>query len=69
MIDERRDSELVTQAASEYFKDLYFRFNSWYLAMAAYNVGEVTIARVIKKYNTNDFWKLAKTKRALPRGT
>lgn len=69
MIDERRDPELATQAASEYFKDLYSEFNSWYLAMAAYNVGEGRIARVIKKYKTNDFWELAKTKRALPRET
>lgn len=69
MIDERRDPELATQAASEYFKDLFSQFNSWYLAMAAYNVGEGRIARVIKKYKTNDFWELAKTKKALPRET
>lgn len=69
LLDERRDPEKSTQAAAEYFKDLFQRFNSWYLAMAAYNVGEGRIDRVTKKYKTKDFWVLAKIKRALPTET
>ncbi len=69
LVDERRDPVLSTQAASEYFRDLYSRFNSWYLSMAAYNVGEGRVERVIKKYKTRDFWKLAKIHRALPAET
>ena len=69
LVDERRDPVLSTQAASEYFRDLYSRFNSWYLSMAAYNVGEGRVERVIRKYKTRDFWKLAKIKRALPAET
>lgn len=69
LLDERRDPEKSTQAAAEYFKDLFQRFNSWYLAMAAYNVGEGRIDRVIKKYKTKDFWALSKIKRALPSET
>lgn len=69
LIDERRDPEKSTQAAAEYFKDLYQRFNSWYLAMAAYNVGEGRIERIIKKYKTKDFWALSRIKRALPSET
>lgn len=69
LVDERRDPVLSTQAAAEYFKDLYQRFNSWYLAMAAYNVGEGRIDRVIKKYKTKDFWELSRNKRALPTET
>ncbi len=69
LIDERRDPELSTQAAAEYFKDLHQRFNSWYLAMAAYNVGEGRIDRVIKKYKTRDFWALSRINRALPSET
>lgn len=69
LLDERRDPVLSTQAAAEYFKDLYVRFNSWYLAMAAYNVGEGRVERAIKKYKTNDFWALAKNRRALPAET
>lgn len=69
LIDERRDPVLSTQAAAEYFKDLYQRFNSWYLAMAAYNVGEGRIDKVIKKYKTRDFWALSRNKKALPNET
>lgn len=69
LVDERRDPEKSTQAAAEYFKDLYQRFNSWYLAMAAYNVGEGRIDRVTKKYKTKDFWVLTRNKRALPAET
>lgn len=69
MIDERRDPVLSTQAAADYYKDLFKRFNSWYLAMAAYNVGEGRVERAVKKYKTRDFWALAKIPRALPRET
>jgi membrane-bound lytic murein transglycosylase D len=69
LVDERRDPVLSTQAAAEYFKDLFQRFNSWYLAMAAYNVGEGRVEKVVKKYKTKDFWTLARTKRALPKET
>lgn len=69
MIDERRDPVLSTQAAADYFKDLYARFNSWYLAMASYNVGEGRVDRAVKKYKTKDFWELTRNKRALPRET
>ncbi len=55
LVDERRDPVLSTQAAAEYFKDLYSRFDSWYLSMAAYNVGEGRVERAIKKYKTRDF--------------
>ena len=69
LVDERRDPELSTKAAAEYFKDLFRRFNSWYLAMAAYNVGEGRIDRVTKKYKTKDFWALSRNKKALPAET
>jgi len=69
MVDDRRDPVLSTQAAAYYFKDLYGMFNSWYLSMAAYNVGEGRVLRAIKKYNTRDFWELARKKRALPAET
>ena len=69
LIDDRRDPVLATQAAAEYFKDLYKLFNSWYLSMAAYNVGEGRVLRVVKKYKTRDFWELSRNKRALPAET
>lgn len=69
LIDERRDPVLSTQAAAEYFKDLYAIFDSWYLAMASYNVGEGRVLRATRKYKTKDFWALSKNRRALPRET
>ncbi len=69
LIDERRDPVLSTQAAAEYFKDLYGLFNSWYLAMASYNVGEGRVIKATRKYKTQDFWALTKIRRALPRET
>lgn len=69
MVDERRDPVLATQAAAEYFRDLYSIFNSWYLSMAAYNVGEGRVIKAVRKYKTKDFWELSRNRRALPAET
>ncbi len=61
-VDERRDPEKSTVAAAKYLKDLYDRYNNWYLAAAGYNAGEGKIDRAIKKYDTDDFWQLTKGK-------
>ena len=60
-IDERRDPVKATMAAAMYLKDLSTMFNGdWYLATAGYNAGENKIFRAIDKYDTSDFWELAK---------
>ncbi len=69
MVDDRRDPVLATQAAAAYFKALHDIFDSWYLSMAAYNVGEGRVIRAVRKYRTKDFWELARARRALPRET
>ena len=68
IMDERRDPELATRAAARYLKSLHLLFNDWYLAAAAYNVGENRIKRLVMKYHTRDFWTLAR-RRKLPRET
>ncbi len=58
-IDERRNPEKAADAAIQYLSDLYGEFDSWYLAVAAYNAGQGTIRRAIKRHKTRDFWELA----------
>ncbi len=65
-VDERLDPERSTEAACRYLGDLYRRFGSWELAMAAYNMGHGGLSRSIRKYNTNDFWELSRYEASLP---
>jgi len=64
--DERRDYMKATEAAAEHLKDLHKRFKGeWYLALAGYNCNPKRVERNMRRYKTNDFWKL----RRLPRQT
>jgi membrane-bound lytic murein transglycosylase D len=64
--DERRSPERSTEAAALFLKDLYGKLRSWPLALAAYNMGYGALLRSIRKYNTNDFWLLARLEAGLP---
>ncbi|GAB1410859.1 LysM peptidoglycan-binding domain-containing protein [Desulfovibrionales bacterium] len=57
-IDERRDPYKSTEAAIAYLKKLYGDFGDWSLALAAYNAGEGTIGRAMKKTGCEDFFAL-----------
>jgi membrane-bound lytic murein transglycosylase D len=67
-VDERRDPMRATKAAVRYLSDLHNVFQSWYLAMAAYNAGEMRIMTAIMSGNSRDFWELVRN-RKLPRET
>jgi membrane-bound lytic murein transglycosylase D len=67
-VDERQDPEKSTRAAARHLKDLYNEFGDWYLAMAAYNSGPVTIQNAVKRTGYADFWELYR-RGVLPRET
>ncbi len=69
-LDERRDPEKSTRAAAEHLNSLYRRFQTWPLALAAYNAGENAVQRAIKRQRTRDFWQLRlpkETRRFVPK--
>lgn len=68
-VDERRDMEKASHAAADFLGDLYERFDSWYLAGAAYNAGPGKVSSAIRRHNSRDFWVLAKKRRPLVRET
>jgi membrane-bound lytic murein transglycosylase D len=65
-VDARRDPERAAEAAARLLKDLYVRFGSWPLAFAAYNAGYGAVLRSIARFNSNDFWELARHEAGLP---
>jgi len=65
-VDERRDPVKSTHAAAEYLLDLYRRFGSWDLAMAAYNAGEGKVGRALRRSKGEDFWDLIGTRYIKP---
>lgn len=60
-VDERCDPVKSTKAAVAYLSNLYKQFDSWHLAVAAYNAGEGKIKRAMKQSDTDDFWEIAKS--------
>ena len=71
-VDQRKNPAASTDAALSYLSTLYHRFGSWYLAAAAYNSGEGTVQRALKKVTGRttgtdaDFFKILP---ALPKET
>ncbi|MFH1156525.1 MAG: transglycosylase SLT domain-containing protein [Pseudomonadota bacterium] len=57
-IDERRNLFKSTRAACLYIKSLYPIFQSWPLALAAYNMGENGLLREMKLQDARDYYSL-----------
>jgi membrane-bound lytic murein transglycosylase D len=58
-IDERRDPERATESAMLFMKDLYKKFGSWPLVLAAYNAGQGCIQRAVESQNSSCFFDLS----------
>ncbi|WP_461535071.1 lytic transglycosylase domain-containing protein [Spongorhabdus nitratireducens] len=59
--DGRKDFLLSTEAAISYLQDMHRRLDNWLLVVAAYNVGETHIRKVLRralKTGKADFWRL-----------
>lgn len=67
-VDQRKNPKLATTAAAHHLRDLYMRFGSWDLALAAYNMGYEQLLDRIDQYGTADFNELARQE-ALPSET
>ena len=65
-IDERLDPIRATEAAARHLGDLYRRFGSWELSLAAYNMGYGGLLSAIRKFNTNDFFELGRYEAGIP---
>ena len=57
--DQRKDPILSSLAAARHLRDLYFLYNDWNLALAAYNAGPGSIDRALLRARTANFWDLA----------
>jgi membrane-bound lytic murein transglycosylase D len=49
-VDERRDPVRATDAALDYLQWLHGRFDSWYLAAAAFNAGPGRVERILNRH-------------------
>ena len=57
--DERRDPIKSTQAACQYFKDMYKIYGDWLLVIAAYNCGAGNVNKAIKRSGgKTNFWDI-----------
>lgn len=57
-VDERKDIIKSSHAASRYLSSLHQKFRDWHLVLAAYNMGENKLQKLIKKHKTHDFKQL-----------
>jgi hypothetical protein len=58
VVDERKNMRKSTIAACKYLKELHGIFNSWTLAAAAYNIGEINLLRQMARQGQKNYYKM-----------
>lgn len=59
LVDERCDPAKSTLAAARYLKDLYYIYDDWNLAIAAYNCGPGNVNKAIRRSGgQTDYWAI-----------
>ena len=56
--DDRYSIRRSTIAACKYLKELHDQFHSWTLAAAAYNIGEIKMAKAIKTQSQRNYFRM-----------
>ncbi|MDB5152188.1 MAG: lytic transglycosylase protein [Mucilaginibacter sp.] len=56
--DERKNIRKSTVAACIYLKELYGQFKSWTLTAAAYNIGEIKMAKAMRAQGENNYFRM-----------
>lgn len=57
--DERKQPDAAAHAAAKYLRYLHGKFGDWRLAVAAYNSGEGTVQRLLKRYDATSYERIA----------
>jgi len=57
--DERKQVEPAARASAKYLHQLHDQFGDWRLAVAAYNAGPGTVSRLLKRYPTASYERIA----------
>ncbi|GJM33142.1 MAG: lytic transglycosylase [Saprospiraceae bacterium] len=65
-VDERLAPYKATEAAVEMLSELYYEFDDWALALAAYNCGPERVAQALKASSCSSYWDI---RHLLPRQT
>lgn len=57
--DQRKQPEAAARVAARYLRQLHEKFGDWRLAVAAYNSGEGTVSRLLKRYGATSYERIA----------
>ena len=59
LVDDRYDPERETEAACQYLKSLYARYEDWFLVLAAYNSGPGTVNKaILRARGVKNYWAI-----------